>query len=87
MANEKILTSDIEGRNVVSQIEKRKWISAIDQAGEALVSKGLIELVLSDSSNKERAKARPSRGKALLKRIPSLKQAFILSEIFRKIGD
>lgn len=87
MVNEEKLISVIEGRNVETQIEKRKWTSAIDQAGESLVSKGLVELVRSDSSITGSAKAHPTRGKAILKRMPSLKQAFILSEIFRKIGD
>lgn len=50
------------------------------EEGEKLISK-LLPL-----SGHGSRKMRPSRGKAMIKKTPSLKNAFILSVIFRSIG-
>jgi hypothetical protein len=80
-SSQQILTSSIENRHLVSQIAQREWISAIDEkATESLVSDrfaetGDCELVVKSSQ---------SRGKTLVKKMSSLKNAFILSEILHR---
>jgi hypothetical protein len=57
-----------------------------DVAGETLISKVLVKRSSSDPACRKKAHSR-SRGKALLKKTASLKNAFILSEIFCRRGD
>ena len=65
--------SAIEERDLVSEIEQRQFTSAIDMPKE-------------ETSDTQMMSGRASGITRILKKI-SLKNAFIMSEIFRKYGD
>lgn len=65
--------STIEERDLFSEIEQRQFISAID-------------IPKADASDSQTAPVR-SRGISRVLKTTSLKNAFIMSEIFRKYGD
>lgn len=75
-STQKILTSSIENRHLVSQIAQREWVSAT----ESLVSDRFAKTEDCELA----VKSSQSRGKTLVKKMSSLKNAFILSEILHR---
>jgi hypothetical protein len=69
-----IFTSVIEDRAIGSQIDYGKGLSLLDEKA-------------CDPAYVQKLKPSRSRAKSLLKKMPSLKQAFIMSVIFQKFGE
>lgn len=76
--------SAISSRHVANNIEDRSYVSAIsDERAQSLISSGLSERIDLDQAYAIKPRYRISRGRALLAK-SSLKDAFILQEIFKK---
>ncbi|MBS0653271.1 MAG: hypothetical protein JSR39_07060 [Verrucomicrobia bacterium] len=76
--------SAISSRHVANNIEDRSYVSAIsDERAQSLISSGLSERIDLDQAYAIKPRHRPSRGRSLLAK-SSLKDAFILQEIFKR---
>lgn len=75
--------SSITSRHIPSNIEKRTYVSSIsNERTDALISREMMERIDADQAYSLKFQKGISRGRALLNNPSSLKNAFILQEIF-----
>jgi hypothetical protein len=82
------LRSLIEERQIHSSLDSRQFATAISEDRAAsLVSNALQQHPELDPAYALKPKSRPSRAQKLLRKQSSLRQAFLLQEIFKKPRD
>ncbi len=78
--------SQITDRHVDNAIENRSFSSSIAES-KSLISRGLSDRIDMDEAYAIKPRHRNSRGRALLNKLPTLKDAVILQEIFKRPDD
>lgn len=78
--------SQITHRSIDNAIENRSFSSSISET-KTLISSGLSERIDMDEAYALKPRHKPSRGRSLLRKLPNLKDAFILQEILKRPDD